>query len=111
MGAEEIAALNLAKYRKAQQELEEAEERSKMAGAQISLARRDLFFKSIMLVKVLPMSRSKTKASNQVVKRSLPTKNSNIKEHQQQIANSCSFNIITHSLNYSTENALLSMLA
>merc|ERR1712168_432923 len=30
--AEEIAALNLAKYRKAQQELEEAEERSKMAG-------------------------------------------------------------------------------
>merc|ERR1711963_1084849 len=71
----------------------------------------DLFFKSIMLVKVLPMSRSKTKASNQVVKRSLPTKNSNIKEHQQQIANSCSINIITHSLNYSTENALLSMLA
>merc|ERR1712004_655980 len=33
--AEEIAALNLAKYRKAQQELEEAEERSKMAGAQL----------------------------------------------------------------------------
>merc|ERR1712051_69446 len=30
--AEEIAALNLAKYRKAQQELEEAEERSKLAG-------------------------------------------------------------------------------
>merc|ERR1712156_890655 len=30
--AEEIAALNLAKYRKAQQELEEAEDRSKMAG-------------------------------------------------------------------------------
>ena len=29
--AEEIAAINLAKYRKAQQELEEAEERSKMA--------------------------------------------------------------------------------
>merc|ERR1711884_212730 len=29
--AEEIAALNLAKYRKAQQELEETEERSKMA--------------------------------------------------------------------------------
>jgi hypothetical protein len=57
------------------------------------------------------MSRSKTKASNQVVKRSLPTKNSNIKEHQQQIANSCSINIITHSLNYSTENALLLMLA
>ena len=37
--AEEIAALNLAKYRKAQQGLEEAEERSKMAGAQMSLAR------------------------------------------------------------------------
>merc|ERR1712183_349631 len=29
--AEEIAALNLAKYRKAQQELEETEERAKMA--------------------------------------------------------------------------------
>ena len=29
--AEEIAALNLAKFRKAQQELEEAEERSKLA--------------------------------------------------------------------------------
>merc|ERR1712141_92448 len=38
--AEEIAALNLAKYRKAQQELEEAEERSKMAGAQLSFARQ-----------------------------------------------------------------------
>ena len=36
--AEEIAALNLAKYRKAQQGLEEAEERAKMAGAQMSLA-------------------------------------------------------------------------
>merc|ERR1739848_392085 len=34
--AEEIAALNLAKYRKAQQELEETEERSKLAEAQIS---------------------------------------------------------------------------
>merc|ERR1719282_173001 len=33
--AEEIAALNLAKYRKAQQELEETEERAKMAGAQL----------------------------------------------------------------------------
>merc|ERR1712218_205531 len=32
--AEEIAALNLAKYRKAQQELEETEERSKLAEAQ-----------------------------------------------------------------------------
>merc|ERR1719273_1013828 len=37
--AEEIAALNLAKYRKAQQELEEAEDRVKSAGTQISLAR------------------------------------------------------------------------
>merc|ERR1712099_209173 len=36
--AEEIAALNLAKYRKAQQELEEAEERSKLAGTALSLA-------------------------------------------------------------------------
>jgi chromosome segregation ATPase len=36
--AEEIAALNLAKFRKSQQELEEAEERSKMAGAQLSMA-------------------------------------------------------------------------
>merc|ERR1712186_137610 len=36
--AEEIAALNLAKYRKAQQDLEESEERGKMAGAQLSLA-------------------------------------------------------------------------
>merc|ERR1712049_27532 len=33
--AEEVAALNLAKYRKAQQELEETEERAKMAGAQL----------------------------------------------------------------------------
>merc|ERR1712141_629284 len=33
--AEEIAALNLAKFRKAQQELEETEERAKMAGAQL----------------------------------------------------------------------------
>merc|ERR1711902_251418 len=33
--AEEIAALNLAKYRKAQQELEEAGERTKLAGAQL----------------------------------------------------------------------------
>merc|ERR1719219_337077 len=37
--AEEIAALNLAKYRKAQQELEEAEERSKMAGATLETLR------------------------------------------------------------------------
>merc|ERR1712027_202896 len=37
--AEVIAALNLAKYRKAQQELEEAEDRSKIAGNQLSLVR------------------------------------------------------------------------
>jgi chromosome segregation ATPase len=37
--AEEIAALNLAKYRKSQQELEETEDRCKIAEAQISLAR------------------------------------------------------------------------
>ena len=34
--AEEIAALNLAKYRKAQQELEESEERARMAEGQLS---------------------------------------------------------------------------
>ena len=38
--AEEIAALNLAKFRKAQQELEEAEERSKMAEGTLSTARQ-----------------------------------------------------------------------
>merc|ERR1712027_139362 len=37
--AEEIAALNLAKYRKAQQELEETEDRTKMAEAHLSVAR------------------------------------------------------------------------
>jgi len=37
--AEEIAALNLAKFRKAQQELEETEDRTKMAEAQLSLVR------------------------------------------------------------------------
>jgi len=37
--AEEIAALNLAKYRKAQQEMEEAEDRSKLAGTQLNLVR------------------------------------------------------------------------
>jgi len=37
--AEEIAALNLAKFRKAQQGLEEAEEREKMAGTQLSMTR------------------------------------------------------------------------
>ena len=36
--AEEIAALNLAKYRKAQQELEEADERSKLAGSMLQTA-------------------------------------------------------------------------
>merc|ERR1739838_1039717 len=35
--AEEIAALNLAKYRKAQQELEETEERGKLAGSALLL--------------------------------------------------------------------------
>ena len=34
--AEEIAALNLAKFRKAQQELEETEERAKLAEASLS---------------------------------------------------------------------------
>merc|ERR1712113_1330055 len=38
--AEEIAALNLAKYRKSQQELEETEDRCKIAEAQLSLARQ-----------------------------------------------------------------------
>merc|ERR1739848_741030 len=37
--AEEIAAINLAKYRKAQQGLEEAEERAKLAGTAMSFAR------------------------------------------------------------------------
>ena len=37
--AEEIAALNLAKYRKAQQELEETEERSKLAENQLTANR------------------------------------------------------------------------
>merc|ERR1712156_345492 len=37
--AEEIAALNLAKFRKAQQELEETEDRTKMAAPQLSVAR------------------------------------------------------------------------
>merc|ERR1719385_243339 len=37
--AEEIAALNLAKFRKAQQELEETEDRTKMAEAQLNVAR------------------------------------------------------------------------
>merc|ERR1712038_1735437 len=38
--AEEIAALNLAKYRKAQQELEETEDRSRMAEGALSVAQR-----------------------------------------------------------------------
>merc|ERR1712223_1794861 len=37
--AEEIAALNLAKYRKAQQEFEETEERGKLAGVQLETLR------------------------------------------------------------------------
>ena len=37
--AEEIAALNLAKFRKAQQELEETEDRAKMADANLSVVR------------------------------------------------------------------------
>merc|ERR1712080_368918 len=37
--AEEIAALNLAKFRKAQQELEETEERSKLAGVHLETLR------------------------------------------------------------------------
>merc|ERR1739838_1093027 len=37
--AEEIAALNLAKFRKGQQELEETEERAKMAGVQLETLR------------------------------------------------------------------------
>ena len=39
--AEEIAALNLAKFRKAQQQLEEAEERSKMAELNMARLRGD----------------------------------------------------------------------
>merc|ERR1712203_403974 len=37
--AEEIAALNLAKFRKAQQDLEETEERTKIAGAALTVHR------------------------------------------------------------------------
>merc|ERR1712086_370931 len=37
--AEEIAALNLAKFRKAQQDLEETEARSQMAGATLAVVR------------------------------------------------------------------------
>ena len=37
--AEEIAALNLAKFRKAQQQLEETEERAKMADSNMSVVR------------------------------------------------------------------------
>merc|ERR1711953_916759 len=37
--AEEIAALNLAKYRKGQQELEETEERAKLAGVALETLR------------------------------------------------------------------------
>merc|ERR1712218_480176 len=38
--AEEIAALNLAKYRKAQQEMEETEDRAKMAESQLTTAQQ-----------------------------------------------------------------------
>merc|ERR1712154_180736 len=41
---EEIAALNLAKYRKAQQELEETEDRSRMAEGALSVARQSTGF-------------------------------------------------------------------
>merc|ERR1712110_234923 len=41
--AEEIAALNLAKYRKSQQELEETEDRAKMAEGQLHDAQRGEF--------------------------------------------------------------------
>merc|ERR1712157_608856 len=40
--AEEIAALNLAKYRKGQQELEETEERGKLAGVQLETLRKKM---------------------------------------------------------------------
>merc|ERR1712194_321200 len=39
---EEIAALNLAKFRKAQQDLEENEERAKMAGAALQVTMKDV---------------------------------------------------------------------
>merc|ERR1712149_34514 len=42
--AEEIVALNLAKYRKAQQELEETEDRSRMAEGALSVARQSTGF-------------------------------------------------------------------
>merc|ERR1711997_148368 len=42
--AEEIAALNLAKFRKAQQELEETEERTKLAEGALSVARQSTGF-------------------------------------------------------------------
>merc|ERR1719500_899853 len=49
--AEEIAALNLAKFRKAQQDLEETESRSKMAGAALGVVRGgSVFFKPIVQV-------------------------------------------------------------
>ena len=46
--AEEIAALNLAKFRRAQQELEETEDRAEMADANLSVVR--------MMVRNLPES-------------------------------------------------------
>ena len=47
--AEEIAALNLAKFRKAQQELEEAEERSNKAEAQLSFARKPMLWSNLVI--------------------------------------------------------------
>ena len=46
--AEEIAALNLAKYRKSQQELEETEDRAKMAEGQLHDAQRGEFLVSYL---------------------------------------------------------------
>lgn len=46
--AEEIAALNLAKYRKAQQELEENEERARTAETQISVVSQSLLVSPIL---------------------------------------------------------------
>jgi hypothetical protein len=44
--AEEIAALNLAKFRKAQQDLEEVEERSKLAENQLTFSSRCQCYKT-----------------------------------------------------------------
>ena len=50
--AEEIAALNLAKYRKVQQQLEETEERAKLAGSQLRSSFHWFFCKKIHKQKV-----------------------------------------------------------